>query len=121
MTRNTYVELCIAAILLGLALLFLNPFEFWMPGMLPMLVLGLLIAVFGTFAAFVLREHAGDEREDAHRMRAGRVAFLAGSAVLIAGIATQGLTGSIDPWLVLALSTMVILKLGMRINDDLRL
>ncbi len=121
MTRNTYIELALAVLLLGIAILLLNPFNFWMPDMAHLSMLGCLVAVFGAFAALVFREHAGDEREAAHRMLSGRIAFLVGSLVLVLGIAYQGYVGPVDPWLVVALCSMVLAKLAARFYGESRL
>lgn len=122
MTRTTYLELLVALVLLGITILFLNPFHFWMPDMALVLMLACLVAVFGAFATLVLREQAHDEREETHRMRSGRAAFLVGALILVAGIAYQGsVVHEVDPWLVVALVGMVLAKLSTRIYSDLRL
>lgn len=122
MTRTTYLELLVAIVLLGIAILFLNPFHFWMPDMALLLMLGCLLTVFGAFAALILREQAQDEREETHRMRSGRAAFLVGATILVIGIAYQGSTlHVVDSWLVVALCGMVLAKLATRIYSDLRL
>jgi hypothetical protein len=76
MKNNLYTEIIISLVLVALAILLLDKFHYWMPGMTGMAVLGLLFVVFTTFAIFVLREKAHDERELSHRMVAGRTAFL---------------------------------------------
>ncbi|KND47109.1 MAG: hypothetical protein AB199_01615 [Parcubacteria bacterium C7867-004] len=116
--HNAYLEGATVLALAGLSLVLLDPFHIWMPDMAYMIVLCCLVAAFGAFAAFVLCERAGDEREDAHRMLSGRMAFLAGSGVLVAGIVLQGLTGPIDPWLIYALCAMVFAKLAARAYSD---
>lgn len=120
MTRNTLTELIVAIVVLATTVLILNPFSFWMPDMAHMVVLGCLLAAFGALSALILREQAGDEREDAHRMLSGRAAFLAGSTVLVLAVAVEGSMGHVDPWLVAALLTMIFTKLGVRLYSDLR-
>ncbi len=115
MTRDIMPELLSALILCVVAIALLNPLELWMPTMAHMTMLGVALAAFGSFVVFVLREKASDEREDAHRAAAGRAAFLAGSAVLIVGIAIQSVADALDPWLVAALVAMVIAKVAARI------
>jgi hypothetical protein len=44
-------------------------------------------------------------------MLAGRIAFLAGSAILLLGIVVQTYFHALDPWLVAALAAMVIAKM----------
>jgi hypothetical protein len=70
------------------------------------------------FASFILKETAFDERDDANRSLAGRNAFLAGSAVLVVGIVAQGYSHSVDPWLVVALIVMILVKIATRLWSD---
>lgn len=116
MKNNTHTIL--AAILIILLLLILNPFGFWMPTMAHMLVLGGTFVVFALFAVFIFRERGGDEREDAHRMLAGRIAFLVGSTALTCGILFQEYRGELDPWLIFSLVLMILAKIGSRIWSD---
>ncbi len=96
------------------AILLVNPFHFWMPDMMVMAMLAIILALFGIFASFVLRETGGDERDSAHRSLAGRNAFLAGSAALVLGIIIQGYHHMVDVWLVIALVVMVTAKIVTR-------
>lgn len=118
MTRESLPEILSATALAAATMLLLNPFGFWMPSMAHMAVLAAAVAAFGAFVAFVLRERAVDERDIAHRSAAGRAAFLAGSAVLLAGIIVEGVQDALDPWLVVALLAMVIAKVGFRVYGD---
>lgn len=118
MNRNTSIELLVSALLVIVAVLLVNPFHFWMPDMAHMAILGCLLVVFAALATFILRERAVDERETAHRMLAGRSAFLLGSFVLVLGIATQTFQDALDPWLVGALVIMVVAKIATRIYVD---
>ena len=112
MKHNIFLkETTIAAILIILLVLFLNPFDLLMPpSFLSMLIL-FLIVTFGIFAAIIWKENAKDEREHLHRMLAGRYAFLAGSSILVIGIISQSLQHTIDPWLIFALVGMILVKL----------
>jgi uncharacterized membrane protein YgdD (TMEM256/DUF423 family) len=89
-----------------------------MPNMAHMAMLAAAIVAFGAFAAFVLREGIGDERENVHRMFAGRVAFLAGSGILLFAIIFQSLKESLDPWLVVGLLVMILAKVGARLYSS---
>jgi len=109
--NNKAIELITALGTLVLALLVLNPFDFFMPTMLAMSFLAALFILFALFAAFVLRERPADEREEQHRARSGRAAFLTGAFVLVAAIIAQHLYGAPDPWLTLALCAMILAKL----------
>lgn len=114
MKSERITEVFIAATLIAASFLLINPFEIWMPSMFTMFVLAVVVAAFGAFAAFMLREKARDERDEVHRMHAGRTAFLAGSALLVAGITVQTFSHSLDAWLVVALVGMVLAKVVAR-------
>lgn len=116
--KNNLMETLVTACLVILAILLLNPFEFWMPDMMVMALLAGTLGLFGLFASCIMRERMGDERDAQHRTLAGRNAFLAGSGVLTLGIVIQGYSHSVDPWLVIALITMIIVKIGTRAWSD---
>ncbi len=118
MKNNHSQEIITATILIGLAFLLLNPWDFWMPNMMLVSLLALALVVFAFFASFILRERPFDERDEAHRTLAGRAAFLVGSGVTILGIIVQAISHSVDPWLVFVLSSMVVVKIGTRFWSD---
>lgn len=110
-----------AAVILGIAILFLNPGHLSMPDSLSsMLIVGIIIA-FLFFAAFIFREKSSDERESVHIMTAGRFAYLSGVGVLILGIIAQALKHEIDPWLVISLCVMVLSKFLSRIYSQFKM
>lgn len=116
--KNNIIETIVTVSLVVIAVLLLNPWHFWMPNMMVMWMLAAALVLFGIFASFILREEMFDERDDAHRALAGRNAFLAGSATLILGIVTQGYTESVDPWLVITLTVMIVTKIITRFWSD---
>ncbi len=116
--KNNLKETSVTVALVVLAVLLLNPFHFWMPDMMVMCMLAVTLGLFGIFASFILRENMIDERDGQHRTLAGRNAFLAGAAVLTLGIVIQGYTHAVDPWLVIALIVMIVVKIGTRIWSD---
>lgn len=116
--KKNLKEILITGTLIVLAILLLNPFDFWMPDMMVMCMLAVILGLFGIFASFVLRERVADEREGQHRTLAGRNAFLAGSGVVTLGIVVQGYTHDVDPWLVIALVVMIVVKVVSRIWSD---
>lgn len=118
MKNNLTIEIIIAVVLVLISIALINPFHFWMPGMIVLSMLVALLVVFGVFATFVLRETALDEREASHRMLAGRVGFLTGATVLIIGIVIQALAEAVDVWLIFTLVLMVVAKIGTRIYTD---
>lgn len=112
MKNNFLQEIIVSGVLIILLILFLNPFELWMPPiLLMMLVLGLVV-VFSLFASFIWRENNKDEREGLHKMMAGRVAFLAGTAILVIAIIIQSLRHELDAWLVVILGVMILAKIS---------
>jgi hypothetical protein len=116
--KNNIKETIITVCLIAIAVLLLNPFHFWMPDMMVMAMLAVALVLFGIFASFILREQTVDERDDVHKTIAGRNAFLAGSSVLMIGIVVQGYTHSVDPWLVIALIVMILVKIATRMWSD---
>lgn len=116
--KNNIKEIILTLAIIFIAILLLNPFNFWMPNMIVICMLASILALFGLFAGLVLREKSCDERDDVHKGLAGRNAFLVGSFVIIVGIVTQGYMHKVDPWLVLALTAMIITKFITRIWTD---
>jgi predicted MFS family arabinose efflux permease len=118
MANNTTREIGVAFVLIGLFLALLNPFHLWMPTMVHMIMLGLSICAFGAYAIFVMREKAVDERDGAHRMHSGRIAFLVGASALVGGIIYQSYVDQIDVWMVFVLVLMVLAKIGAHFYSD---
>lgn len=116
--KNNLLEALITMCLVALAILLLNPFHFWMPDMMVMVMLAVTLGLFGIFASFILRERMADERDGQHRTLAGRNAFLAGSGMLTLAIVVQGYNHSVDPWLVIVLITMIVVKIMTRVWSD---
>ena len=79
--------------------------------MLAMTLSTLLLVLFSIFAVFVWKEHAVDEREQLHKLLAGRTAFLIGSGLLSIAILYQSLAHTFDPWLPATLGAMILTKL----------
>lgn len=120
MKNNFTKEIAVSLVLIVLTVLLLNPFHFWMPEMMVMVILGFTLVIFAIFASFILREQATDEREVMHRMLSGRIAFLTGSALLTLGIIVQSLDHTVDEWLVITLVIMILSKIVSRIYVDSR-
>ena len=60
--KNNLIETLVTACLVILAILLLNPFEFWMPDMMVMAMLAGTLGLFGLFASFIMRERIADDR-----------------------------------------------------------
>lgn len=116
--KNNIKEIILTLAILCMAILLLNPFDFWMPNMMVMCILASMLALFGLFTGLILREKSQDERDDIHKGLAGRNAFFVGSFVIIIGITVQGYIHKVDAWLVLALTVMIITKVVTRIWTD---
>ena len=113
--RSDYPQ-AVSAVLVCIGAFFLiNPLNVWMPDMAHMTMLGITVAAFGALSIFIAHETSSDERDEAHRMFAGRAAFFAGSFVLLIGIVVETLSHRLDSWLVVALVVMVLAKLGARL------
>lgn len=118
MKDNYMSEFIIGVILMIFLVLVVNPFQVWMPDTLHMmLIVGFAIMSF-VFAGIIFKEKSKDERELVHRNTAGRFGYLVGVITLVAGIIVQGLKHSLDPWLVFALSMMILAKIISRIYSQ---
>lgn len=110
--RNSLTqEVSVSIILILLLALLLNPWDFWMPSPVQMMLIVALVVAFVVFAVFIWKEHPRDEREDLHRMIANQTALLAVAATLVLGIVIQSLHHKIDTWLVLTLGVLVLAKI----------
>ncbi|MEK7148751.1 MAG: hypothetical protein AAB770_02425 [Patescibacteria group bacterium] len=116
--KNNIIETVVTIALVAIAVLLLNPYNFYMPNMMVLWMLAAALVLFGIFASFILREEMFDERDDAHRTLAGRNAFIAGSATLILAIMIQGYHESVDAWLVVTLIVMIVAKIATRVWSD---
>lgn len=115
------VETVSALVILGIAVLFLNPGHLAMPDtMVSMLSVGFIVS-FLIFAAYLLRESSSDERESIHILTAGRISYLVGVGTLIGGIIIQTAQHDIDMWLVITLCAMVFSKLLSRIYSRFKM
>ncbi len=118
MKSNFIQETSVAAILIILLIVLLNPFHMWMPDMMLMSIIVAVLIVFALFASFFLREKVVDERDLSHRMLAARVSFITGTSVLIIGIIIQSFSHAVDVWLVGTLVAMIIAKIITREYSD---
>jgi len=107
MMKDSLVPLVLTLLLFML----LNPFDWWMNGVLYMCVVGAVLMLFGLFVLFAWKERPEDEREEMHVHSAGRVAYLLGGSTLVTGMVVQSFAHAIDPWLPGTLLVMVLGKL----------
>lgn len=113
--NKTYIHITVAATITFALLALADLLPFWMPMMGEMLALLLVVILLILWAGFVMQETAHDEREVILKMHAGRVAYLSGLGILMLALIVQGLAHDIDPWIALALATMVVSKLLTRL------
>lgn len=105
-------EWLLALAIIAALLLLVNPFGVIMTSayvLTSLMLLGLAVIAFG---AFIWRENYRDEREEHNAMKAGRLSYFAGGAVLVLAIIVETLQHTLDLWLVAALAIMVVTKLG---------
>lgn len=105
------IEIVISLIILIILGVFLNPTHLLMPDSVSMLLIMALIVGFLSFVGLIWREQPKDERDLAHIQKSGRVSFLMGATILVVGIVLQAVRHDVDPWLIYALSAMVLTKL----------
>lgn len=98
------------AIVVALVLL-INPFSFLMTSAFTLTLLMVLGVAMIAFGVFVWREKPRDEREALYGLRASRVSYFMGAAVLVVAIITQAFHHTLDIWLAVALGAMVLTKL----------
>ena len=115
MKNNIFLQIASLAALVVAAFFLLDPMRLQMPENMHMATLAGVVVLAGIFAAFVLAEGGGDEREEMHQAFAGRIAFFFGALALIAGITIQTFAHALDPWLVYALVVMIAGKVVARV------
>lgn len=81
-----------------------------MPSSLQMIVIGLTIAFISAFLVLFWREKPGDEREALNQATASRLAYIAGSAVLILSLIIETLDHSLSPAIPIAILAMIATK-----------
>lgn len=105
------VEIILSLIILGLLGVIMNFQSLLMPMSMAASFSIALILSFFLFVVFIFREKSQDERENFHKLMAGRLAFITGAVILITGIIYQTFKHNIDPWLIYTLSGMILTKL----------
>lgn len=120
MNKQLGYQLFFAIIILILLVLAANPFHFWMPSPVIMLLVCSISIAFFIFASFVFKENSHDEREQLHSLISGRISFLIGSSILAIATVVKELQGQPDPWIIGALGTMVLTKILTRIYVEIK-
>jgi drug/metabolite transporter (DMT)-like permease len=104
-------EWLLALAIIVALILVLNPYGIIMTTPYTLTILMILGVAVIAFGAFVWREQYRDEREELHAMKAGRLSYFVGGAVLVVAIIHETLNHMLDIWLLVALAAMVITKL----------
>ncbi|PIQ92162.1 MAG: hypothetical protein COV70_01240 [Parcubacteria group bacterium CG11_big_fil_rev_8_21_14_0_20_39_22] len=106
-------EITVMTIFAIILILFFNPFHFWMPSTVHYTMLAGIVVIFAIIAGFILKENTRDEREEVHKMKAGRIGYMTGAAVLVIAIVVQGVYEmAVEPWIVIALFAMIVSRIG---------
>lgn len=105
-------QLLIPLGVIALSYAFLDPLMVLMPTMAVYVAIALFFSGYIGFALLMWREKVTDEREVAHRAYAARIAYLAGTGVLVIGIIYQVLKlHEVEPLLILTLTVMIYSKI----------
>ena len=104
-------ELFLALSVIAVLLLKLDPFQWFMPNEVQMILLCIFAAAFALYAGVVFREKPQDERENVHLYRASRVGYLAGVISLSVVFVIKDIQHQSDPYLTVVLAIMIITKL----------
>ena len=113
--NNLTQEIILATVLAVLAITLLEPFGLFMTDMQTLSVSAVLFIGLGLFATLMFREEASDEREELHRMRSDRLAFLLGATAVVSAIAWSVSEHQNPKLLILTLLVMIVSKIGARI------
>lgn len=107
MNKHTLLPITVSL----LALAFLDPFMYLMPGDIIWLVLGVLMLSTAVYGFFILTEKAEDEREISIRAYADRISCLVGMSLLVISIAYHLITdGHVYPEIIIILVVMIVTK-----------
>ena len=108
--QNHFIQSAVAIVVSFFLLVLADFVPFWMPMMGDMTVLLIVTVLLLVWGSYVMSETAVDEREIQLKIQSGRVAYLAGLGVLALALIMQGFAHAIDPWIPVALVTMVLVK-----------
>jgi hypothetical protein len=112
-------EIVISTILIIILISFLQISELTMPMSVEFSLIVFLIILFLAYTTTIWKELPRDEREEQHQLKAGRASFLVGAGVLTLGSIYQLLQHEVDPWLIISLIVMILVKVISRIYYQL--
>lgn len=112
MIKERLNDLGMSIALIAASIVFLPKLQsFWMSSMFMPTVLCAFSLLVIAFIAVSWKEQALDEREELHRAKAGRIAYIATVLTLTLGIIIQTANETLDPWLIITLLIMILSKL----------
>lgn len=106
------IDLVLIVLFVSSMLAFVNPFDFFMPSTLQMVLLGVVGAVIGAILIFLWQERPQDEREEAHLLMASRVSFFAVAFFLLLALVVQTFQHQLDIWIPISLTVLIVSKMG---------
>jgi dipeptide/tripeptide permease len=112
-------EIIISVILIVILVSFLQVSQLSMPMSVEFSLISFLIILFLAYTTTIWKELPRDEREEQHQLKAGRASFLVGAGVLVLGAVYQLSQHEVDPWLIISLIIMILVKVVSRIYYQL--
>ena len=94
-----------------LVIVSVDPLGWYYSYMTSFTIVALLAVAFVAFQVLIWKEAPRDEREEDHEKKAGKVAYMLGTIVLLVGLVVQIFQHDVDLWLVAALLVMILGKM----------
>ena len=117
----TVKETTLSLLLILSILAYWNPFNLYMLSMSGMVFLGILVVVVALFAGLVIHDRVADEREIAHRDWSACWGYTAGTVTLVIALLLQAFRGvAPDPWLLVTLLIMILVKVGAKVYSRMK-
>ncbi len=111
MKKTIFIESALLALLSGLLLWLLNPFNLMMKLMLSSGVVVCLAVLYIIKFFVIIREKPQDERDLQHRYHSSWASYSTVSILLFTGVIVESFQGDVDVWLIIAFTGMLISKL----------
>lgn len=112
------IDIILLVLLAALTALHVFPNSIVMSDGSQMMLLACILLFIVLFLSFMWREQPKDERDIHNLSNASRYGYIAGSIVLIIGIAWQSLQHTLDPFMLVALLVMIATKVLVHRSQD---
>lgn len=112
MKKTIFIESILLALLSGLLVWLLNPFNLMMKLMLSSGVIICLAVLYIVKFFVIFREKPQDERDIQHRYHSSWVSYSTVSVLLFCGVIVESIQGEVDLWLIIAFTGMLLSKLA---------